>query len=59
MESAPDIFYITDHYLDYPAVLLRLSKIRKGVLAAVLEESWRQVSADVAERSKRIQRRRT
>jgi hypothetical protein len=44
MDSAPEVFYITDHYLNYPAVLVRLSKVRKTVLAAVLEESWRQVA---------------
>ena len=37
----PQTFYLTDHYVNYPAVLLRLSSVRRDVLRAVLEESWR------------------
>lgn len=44
MTSAPDIFYITDHYANYPAVLVRLPKIRKDALARVLQEAWREVA---------------
>jgi hypothetical protein len=44
MTSAPDVFYITDHYLNYPAVLIRLPKARKDVLRSVLEEAWREVA---------------
>lgn len=44
MTSAPDIFYITDHYANYPAVLIRLPKIRKDLLARVLEEAWREIA---------------
>jgi len=46
MENAPEVFYVTDHYLNYPAVLIRLPKIDKGTLAAVLQESWRQVAPE-------------
>ncbi len=44
MTGAPDVFYITDHYLNYPAVLIRLPRIRKDLLARVLEEAWREVA---------------
>ena len=41
IESQPEVFYITDHYLNYPSVLVRLSRVSKGMLAAVIEEAWR------------------
>jgi hypothetical protein len=44
MENAPEVFYVTDHYLNYPAVLVRLPKADKALLRMVLEESWRQVA---------------
>jgi hypothetical protein len=44
MTSAREVFYITDHYANYPAVLIRLPKVRKGVLARVLEEAWREIA---------------
>jgi hypothetical protein len=46
MARAPHVFYITDHYLNYPAVLIRLPKVSRAVLARVLEDSWRQVAPD-------------
>jgi hypothetical protein len=44
--SAPHVFYITDHYVNYPAVLVRLPKVSRVVLARVLEDSWRQVAPE-------------
>ena len=41
MESAPEIFYITDHYKGWPMVLLRLSKARPDQVKALLWRSWR------------------
>jgi hypothetical protein len=40
----PETFFITDHYRDYPIVLLRLPRIGRRELAEVLEEGWRQVA---------------
>jgi uncharacterized protein YdhG (YjbR/CyaY superfamily) len=40
----PEIFFITDHYRDYPIVLIRLPRIKRRELAEVLEEAWRQVA---------------
>src|ERR1700722_20257484 len=34
--SAPDIFYVTDHYLGYTAVLVRLSCVSPDVLPDLL-----------------------
>ncbi len=44
MQAAPDIFYITDHYRAWPTVLVRLSKVEKRELAAVLVRAWRNVA---------------
>jgi hypothetical protein len=41
MESAPQIFYITDHYKGWPMVLLRLSKAHPDQVKALLLRSWR------------------
>jgi hypothetical protein len=34
--AAPDIYYVTDHYVDYPTVLVRLSRIEPGALKDLL-----------------------
>jgi hypothetical protein len=41
MGAAPETFYITDHYGDYPAMLVRLSKVDPDDLRELLEEAWR------------------
>jgi hypothetical protein len=37
----PDRFYITDHYLNYPWVLVRLSAIGNDQLPGLLKQAWR------------------
>lgn len=37
-----EVFYITDHYRNYPAVLVRLPKVRPGQLRDLLEQAWRE-----------------
>jgi hypothetical protein len=44
LQAEPKIFFITDHYREYPIVLVRLSRIGRRQLAGVLEEAWRQVA---------------
>ncbi len=41
MEMAPDIYFETDHYKGWPAVLIRLDAIGDKELAARLEDGWR------------------
>lgn len=45
MDAAPEIFYITDHYANYPAMLIHLSKVRKDVLRRLLEDAWRRLAS--------------
>ena len=44
LQVEPAIFFVTNHYRDYPIVLIRLSRIGRRQLAEVLEEAWRQVA---------------
>jgi len=41
VQSNPDVYVVTDHYRDYPMVLVELSKIPDDELCEVLIESWR------------------
>jgi len=40
LEAKPSVYYLTDHYLNYPAILVRLSRIREKELAFILEQAW-------------------
>jgi hypothetical protein len=37
----PDIYYITDHYKDYPAILVRMSRITPDMLGDLLGMAYR------------------
>ena len=41
IEMAPAIYYITDHYKGYPAVLARPGKLTKKEARGRLEQAWR------------------
>jgi hypothetical protein len=49
----PDLFYVTDHYLNYPSMLVRLSKIRPDELRDLLAMAWRFVSDQAGKRRRR------
>jgi len=44
LAAAPDVFYLTDHYLNYPAVLVRLPLIEREFMRELLAEAWRFVA---------------
>jgi hypothetical protein len=44
LAADPDVYYITDHYRDYTAVLVRLSRVRPDVLKDLVTMSHRYVS---------------
>jgi hypothetical protein len=52
MELDPRAFYFTEHYRNYPAVLIRLAAVPRSLFAAVVREAWDQVSAVRASRSR-------
>ena len=41
MEISPEIYFETDHYVGYPAVLIRLDAISDEELSLRLEDAWR------------------
>jgi len=45
LKTAPQTFFITDHYKDYPWVLIRLNAISQARLQELLEDAWRRVRA--------------
>jgi hypothetical protein len=47
MKASPSVFYITDHYVGYPAVLVRLPQVRTSVLKKLLKEAWCEVAAEL------------
>lgn len=51
--AEPDTYYLTDHYVGYPAVLVRLSRIRADALADLLRSAWRFVSVRDLKRVRR------
>ena len=44
MNTTPEKFYITDHYLDYPYILVRMSKVSADELRDLLTGAWRRVA---------------
>jgi hypothetical protein len=44
MRADPATFYITDHYRDYPAVLIRFATVDPEMLPGILEQAWRGVA---------------
>jgi hypothetical protein len=49
----PDVYYVTNHYLSYPSVLVRLSRIRPDELRDLLAVAWQFVSSKADRRSRR------
>ena len=41
MEISPEIYFETDHYVGWPAVLIRLDAIADEELSLRLEDAWR------------------
>lgn len=44
IQSAPGTFFITDHYRDYPWILVRFSAAQARELPALIERAWRLVA---------------
>ena len=57
LAAAPDVYYVTDHYLNYTAVLVRLSRVPPDVLKDLLGMAYKFVTAHAARRSPSRNRR--
>jgi hypothetical protein len=42
--AEPKTYYLADHYVDYPCVLVRLARVRQDALRDLLLMGWRFVS---------------
>jgi len=45
LEADRAAFHLTDHYRDYPMILVDLAKIRKAALLDILEQAWRMTAS--------------
>ena len=41
LQADPDVFFLTDHYKNYPMILVRLEKISGKALPDLVERAWR------------------
>jgi hypothetical protein len=48
VESQRRVFYFTDHYKDYPMVLIRLSKAKRAIVEPLLRRQWRALASKKA-----------
>ena len=42
----PETYYLTDHYVDYPVVLVRLARTNRDLLRDLLRTGWKFVSGE-------------
>jgi len=42
--AEPRVYYLTDHYVNYPVVLVRLTLVRQDALRDLLRKGWRFIS---------------
>lgn len=45
MQAAPDVFFLTAHYRDYPLVLIDLPRVSRKALPGLLEDAWRPLAS--------------
>lgn len=57
LAAAPDVYYVTDHYLGYSAVLVRMSRVTPDVLRDLLGMAHKFVTAHETRRSPSRKRR--
>ena len=44
MLAKPETFFLTDHYVGYPMMLVRLSTVQRDDLQTLLSQAWRMVA---------------
>lgn len=57
LEEAPDVYYLTDHYVNYSCVLVRLSRIHPDALRDLLGAAWRFVTAKATGSKRTVSKR--
>jgi hypothetical protein len=51
LAAAPDVYYVTEHYVGYPTVLVRLSRVNADVLRDLLGMAYKFVTRKTVSRS--------
>jgi len=59
LAAAPDVYYVTEHYVGYTAVLVRLSRVTPDVLRDLLGMAHKFVTTHETRRSPSRSRRKT
>ena len=59
LAEAPDTYYVTDHYLPYESVLVRLSRAKPDALRDLLRMAYKFVTQKAADRLRKHKRRST
>jgi hypothetical protein len=59
LKTAPDIYYLPDHYVNYPCVLVRLSRIHPDALRDLLGMAWRFVTTKTPARKRAVRKKAT
>ena len=44
LQAAPEAFFLTPHYQDYPMILIKLEVVRTDALPDLIERAWRMVA---------------
>jgi hypothetical protein len=52
LNAAPAVYFITDHYRNYPYVLVRLPSITRSELQERMQESWQRLATRTSGREK-------
>jgi hypothetical protein len=53
LAEEPETYYLTDHYVNHPVVLVRLSRIRAGQLQDLLRSALRFIKAHESQKTSR------
>lgn len=51
VERQPKVFYFTDHYRDYPMVLIRLAKAKRATVEPLLRRQWQALASKAARKA--------
>ena len=56
LREAPDVYYIKDHYVGYPCVLVRLSHVDEGTLRDLLGLAFRFITTKAKRKKAKLPR---
>ena len=57
IDADPNVYYLKPHYVNYPVVLVRMSRINQDALRDLLEMSWRFAMSKEKARGRTVRRR--